>query len=75
MRRPVFFGLASASVLLRMLLILGFAEMVREPIERVLAWIDEHWIPGTALMVVGVLAFQWIRIRRARVAEPESPPS
>jgi hypothetical protein len=68
MSRSMFLGLASVSVLVRMLLILGFAEMVREPIEIALAWIDEYWVPGTAVMVVGVLIFQWIRIRSARRA-------
>jgi len=68
MRKPVFLGLACTSLLVRMLMILGLAELVREPIEILLAWIDAYWKPGTALMVAGVLAFQWLRIRRARRA-------
>ena len=66
MRQAVFLPLAATSLLVRMLAILGFAELVREPIEAALAWIDAYWKPGTALMVVGVLIFQWVRIRRAR---------
>jgi hypothetical protein len=72
MRRSAFFALASVSLVVRMLLILGFAELMRGPIEIALAWIDEYWIPGTAVMVLGVLVFRWIRMRAARAARAES---
>jgi membrane protein DedA with SNARE-associated domain len=75
MRQSTFVPLAILSLVARMSLMLGFAELLREQIEIVLAWIDEWWQPGTALMVVGMLVYQWIRIRRkraaARVSEPE----
>lgn len=66
MRLIVFLSLAVVSLTVRMLLILGFAELVREPIEAVLAWVDRYWLPGTAVTVTGVALFQWVRIRRAR---------
>lgn len=71
MRQSVFLVLAAVSLIIRMLLILGFAELVREPIEQVLAWIDAYSKPGTAVMVAGVLSYQWYRIRKGR-AEPSS---
>ncbi len=74
-RTPVFVCLASSSLLMRMLLILGFAEMLREPIERVLAWIDEHWVPGTLVLVLGTLVYQWRRIRRARAIRRAADPT
>ena len=72
MRQPIFLSLAAGSLLIRMLLILGFAELMREPIEAALAWIDEYWMPGTALMIVLVLSYQWFRVRRDRLARSRS---
>lgn len=66
MRTPAFVPLAVISLTLRMLFVLGFAELVREPIEWLLARIDEYWVPGTAVMIVATLLYQWRRIRRAR---------
>ena len=74
-RAGAFLSLATTSLTLRMLFILGFAELLREPLERLLAWIDEHWVPGTLVLVLGTLLYQWRRIRRARalrVAAPEA---
>jgi hypothetical protein len=31
-----------------------------------LALIDEYWVPGTAVMVLGILGYRWWRIRRSR---------
>ena len=56
-----------------MLFILGFAELLREPIERLLVWIDEHWVPGTLLLVLATLLVQWRRIRRARAVRVGDP--
>ncbi len=64
----LFVSLAGLGLALRVLAILLFAETLREPIEELLAWIDEYWRPGTALMVVGVLLYQWRRIRTQRAA-------
>ena len=68
MRQAVFLPLATCSLVIRLLLIIGFAELVREQIEALLVLIDAYWKPGTALMLVGVLAYQWYRIRQRRVA-------
>lgn len=61
MRTPVFVALAGTSLTVRMLLVLGFAEWIREYIEVALAWIDEYWIPGTVVMVALVLLYRWRR--------------
>jgi hypothetical protein len=65
--------LATASLVARMLLVLGFAELLREPIERLLAWIDEYWLPGTLVLALGTIAYQWLRLRRARALRLRSP--
>jgi len=66
MRTAAFVSLATLSLVMRMLFLLGFAEILRDPIQWLLSRIDEYWVPGTAVLVVGALAYQWRRIRRAR---------
>ena len=61
MRAGVFVPLATLSLVLRALLVLGFAAWIREYIEVVLAWIDEYWIPGTVVMVALVGVYRWRR--------------
>lgn len=74
MRAPVFLALGSASLLIRLLMILGFAEILRGPIEQILALIDEYWIPGTIVLVIGMAIYQW-RQQRSPTAgrRPVSP--
>lgn len=64
-----FLLLAGAGLLLRMLGILLFAEMLRDPIERVLDWIDAYRAPGTLLIVLAIGIWQWRRIRAQRAAQ------
>ena len=72
--RPLaFVSLAASSLVLRMLLVLAFAELLREPIVWLLTWIDEYWLPGTLVLAVGTLVYQWLRIRRARALRLRSP--
>jgi len=61
-----FVALAATSLVMRMLFVLGFAEILREPIEWLLVKIDEYWVPGSVVLVLGTLVYQWLRIRRAR---------
>ncbi len=61
MRRTVFVPLATLSLVLRMLLVLAFAEWMREYLEIALAWIDQYWIPGTIVMVLLVAVYRWRR--------------
>ena len=70
-----FVSLAGTSLVMRMLLVLGFAEILREPIERILAWIDENWVPGTVVLTLAMLLYQWRRIRRARAIRRAAHPS
>ncbi len=65
MRTGVYLALVVPGLTLRMLLVLGFAEWLREPIEALLALINEYWIPGTAVLATGVAVHQWRRRRLA----------
>ncbi len=72
MRAGVFAALAVPGLVLRMLVVLSFAEWLRQPIEALLALIDEYWVPGTALLVAGIAAHQWRRrlaLRRSRTSQ------
>lgn len=64
----VFAPLVTAGLVLRMLVVLGLAEWLREPILGLLAWIDRHWVPGTVLLVTGILVYHWRRRRASRRA-------
>jgi membrane protein DedA with SNARE-associated domain len=64
MRVRLFAGLASVGLIVRMLGMLLFAEWLREYIEIALAWIDEYWVEGTVVMVIGVGLFQWSQRKR-----------
>ena len=66
MRVSVFLALGSASLLARLLVVLGFAELLREPIEQLLALIDDYWIPGTVVLVIGIAIYQWRRAEKSR---------
>ena len=61
MRVAAFVPLATLSLVARILILLGFAAWIRVYIEIALEFIDEYWIPGTILMVVGVALY---RMRR-----------
>ncbi len=65
----VFIPLVTLGLVLRMLILLSIADWLREPIELVLAWIDEYWVSGTVLIVATGAAYQWIKRRRARRIE------
>jgi len=62
MRAAVFLPLAAVGLVLRVVIVIFLAEEIREYIEAVLAWIDRYWIPGTVVMVTGVVAYRW-RVR------------
>jgi membrane protein DedA with SNARE-associated domain len=64
MRLRLFAGLAFVGLIVRMLGMLLFAEWLREYIEIALAWIDEYWVEGTVVMVIGVGLFQWSQRKR-----------
>jgi membrane protein DedA with SNARE-associated domain len=66
MRFSVFMPLAAAGLVVRMALYVAFAGLLREPIEWLLAKIDEIWIPGTIVLVAAVAIYQWRRVRTLR---------
>ena len=61
MRIGVFLALATPGLIVRLVIVLGFAEWLREPIEWLLLLIDEYWIPGTVVLVAGVAIYEWRR--------------
>ena len=63
-----YLSLAVPSLLARLLLLLGFGQLLREQIEGFLVWIDAHWVAITALMVLGLGLFQGWRFLRAKGA-------
>ncbi len=64
MRSGVFVPILVAGLVARLLIVLWIGDWLRGPIEAVLAWIKEYWVPGTVVMVVGTLAYQrWQRAR------------
>jgi membrane protein DedA with SNARE-associated domain len=67
MRQMVFVPLALLGSVARLLILLQFADWLRAPIEVVLAFIDEYWIPGTVILVVGILVYQ-ARLQRSQRA-------
>ncbi len=61
MRPVVFAALAAPGLVLRAVVVLGVAASIRPTLEAVLAWIDEHWIPGTVAMLALVAIYRWKR--------------
>jgi membrane protein DedA with SNARE-associated domain len=63
----VFLPLATVSLAVRVVLVMGFAEWIREYVELALGWIDAYWIPATAVTASGVVLYQvWRRRTRTR---------
>jgi membrane protein DedA with SNARE-associated domain len=60
----VFASLAGLGLVFRMLVVLGVAEWLSEPIEQLLGLIAEYWIPGTVVLVIGVAVYRWRRWSR-----------
>jgi len=63
MRRSPFFILTSLGLFFRMVIIVRVAEQLREPIEALLAFVDEYWMEGTVVMVIVVSIYQWSQRR------------
>jgi membrane protein DedA with SNARE-associated domain len=64
MRAAVFVPLAGANLLVRVVLVLGFAHWIRAYVETALAWIDAWWPHATALTVLAVVGYRWRHSRR-----------
>jgi membrane protein DedA with SNARE-associated domain len=66
MRLSTYLTLATVSLVVRLWIWIEFADFLRGPIERLLEWIDEYWVPGTSVLVAILGVTQWRRIRAAR---------
>lgn len=73
MGQAVFVPLVALGALVRVLIVLRFAAWLNEPIETVLSFIDEYWLPGTVVLIVAVVLYQtwWQRSTRTREATAE----
>ena len=69
MRLRVFAALAAPGLALRALGAIALAAWARGYIEIALEWIDEHWLPGTILMVALVVLYRWRRSAPTRLME------
>lgn len=65
MRIGAFLPLATLSLGVRVLIVMGFAEWMRVYVEIVLGWIDAYWVPATAATATGVVLYL-ARQRRTR---------
>jgi membrane protein DedA with SNARE-associated domain len=68
MKPRTFAALATLGLVLRMIVVIGFAEWLRTPIEALLALIDAYWMQGTVVLVAGIALYQWRRGSRAQDA-------
>jgi membrane protein DedA with SNARE-associated domain len=59
MHPGAFFFLAVLGLFFRRLIIVSVAEQLREPIEALLAFVEEYWKEGTVVMVILVSIFRW----------------
>ena len=69
MGRLTFTALSVVNLAVRAVIVLGFAEWLREYVELVLAWIRAYWVPATAVTVLAAILYQLAR-RRGAAASP-----
>ncbi len=69
MRSSVYLSMVIAGLVFRMLIVLWIGDWLRGPIEIVLSWIDQYWVPGTVVLVAGIAFYQWRQWVRAARAE------
>ncbi len=72
MRSGVYLSMVTAGLVFRMLIVLWIGDWLRGPIEVVVGWIDRYWMPGTVVLVTGILFYQWRQ--RVRAARAEGSP-
>lgn len=65
---PTYAALATLGLTVRIWIWIQFAGVLRGPIEQLLAWIDEYWVPGTVVVITIIAVTQWRRVRAARAA-------
>ncbi len=68
MHARVFVPLVTLGLIFRMGVLIGIAEWLRAPIELLLEWIDEYWIPGTVLLLAAIGAHHGYTRRSRRGA-------
>jgi hypothetical protein len=71
MRLSTYLTLATLGLVVRLWIWIQFADVFRGPIEQLLAWIDEYWVPGTIVLVAVLGVTQGRRLRAARAARAD----
>jgi membrane protein DedA with SNARE-associated domain len=69
-----YLALSIISLTIRVAFMLGFAELTQVYIEMARAWVEEHRLPGTVVMVVLVVLYRWRSSARARARSQDSEP-
>ena len=72
MRSGVYLPMVIAGLVIRMLIVLWIGDWLREPIQIVVGWINQYWVPGTVVLVAGIAFYQWRQ--RVRAARAEGSP-
>ncbi len=72
MRPGVYLSMLIAGLVLRMQIVLWVGDWLREPIEIVVGWIEQYWVPGTVVLVAGIAFYR--RRQRLRAARTEASP-
>jgi membrane protein DedA with SNARE-associated domain len=62
----LYLSLATLGLAVRLWIWISFAELLRAPIEQLLVWINEYWVPGTIVLVTIIGLTQWRSVRQAR---------
>lgn len=65
MDRRTYFALATPNLIVRALLVLGFATWLEAYLAIALAWIRAWWLPATVVLAAGVAFVTWRRRARA----------
>jgi membrane protein DedA with SNARE-associated domain len=68
MSLSTYLTLAAIGLVVRLWIWIQFADIFRGPIEQLLTWIEEYWVPGTIVLVAILGVTQWRRLRAARAA-------
>ena len=72
MRPAAYVSVLVAGLVLRMGAVLWVGDWLREPIELLVRWIGQNWVPGTVVLVAGIALYQWRQ--RVRAARSEASP-
>lgn len=68
MNLATFLSLATVSLIVKLAVLYEFADIFREPIEQLLGVIEQYRLPGTIVLISGIVVWQVFKRRSARTA-------